>query len=74
MPHDVLGWLNDLLIDRKQCVVPNRFKSGTVDLTGWGYSKALGLDACCFFVSYINDIALAMRSHIILYADDCVGY
>ena len=64
----VLAWVTDFLSDRKQTVVVNSAESKEAAVTsGIPQGSVLGP---VLFVLYINDLPLAVKNQIRLFADD----
>lgn len=72
LPDYLFGWINDYLLNRKQCVVVGGQNSPYADVTS-GVPQGSVLGPLLFLI-YVNDIAQNLTCSVRLYADDCVIY
>lgn len=70
--QNVLTWITNYLLDRRQCVLLNGKCSSYVNVTS-GVPQGSVLGPLLFLI-FVNDISVGISSRIRLFADDCVLY
>ena len=70
---NIHSWISSFLIDRKQCVMVDGDHSEHVHVDS-GVPQDTVIWAPLLFLLYINDLPCNVKSHIRLFADDCLLY